>query len=151
MKLDFTRFKSTWKKLRAAREPNGQAKAQENLNPQLLDLGNLLGLPAAAQRISARENLRDMNSMMHERMQQVCFFLAVTTPFGKRIVRIIVDHIVGEGFKAVAEDRALAANGETPTASTSVQDVLDGFWNDPVNNMDENVDALAQELLIFGE
>jgi hypothetical protein len=128
------RVKATWKKLRSARVE----KTQQALGPQLLDLGNLLGLPAAAQRISARENLRDMNPLMHERMQQVCFFLAVTTPFGKRIIQIITDYVVGEGFSVAADD-------------PDVQAVVDRFWNDPVNRMNENLESLFKELITFGE
>jgi hypothetical protein len=51
---------------------------------------------------------------MQERMQQICFFLATTTPFGKRIVEIITSYVVGEGFKIVAEDE-------------QVQEVIDRF------------------------
>jgi len=135
----FARFKATWKKVREARQPSAEAeKTQQAIDPQLADLGSLLGLPAAATRMSQRENLRDLTPMMHERMQQVCFFLATTTPFGKRIIRIMVDHIVGEGFKVAAEDPA-------------VQEAVDRFWKDSVNQMAENVDAFAEELLKFGE
>jgi len=130
----FERIKMAWKQLRQART----AKTEQALDPQLLDLGSLLGLPASAQRLSSRENLRDLNPLMHERMQQVCFFLSVTTPFGKRIIRIMVDHVVGEGFKVLAEDPA-------------VQEVADRFWKDTVNKMEENVDAFCEELLRFGE
>jgi hypothetical protein len=120
------------------RAPQITAKVSETMDPQLIDLGNLLGLPVSAQRLSQQGNLRDLSPLMHGRMQQVCFFLSVTTPFGKRIIRIMVDHVVGEGFKALSED-------------AEVQTVLDRFWGDAVNNMDENVDAFCEELLKFGE
>jgi hypothetical protein len=82
--------------------------------------------------------MRDLNPVMHQRMQNVCYFLAVTTPFGRRIIQVIVDYVCGEGFRVVAED-------------PNVQQVVERFWKDPINRMDENLPELFKELLIFGE
>lgn len=89
-------------------------------------------------RITSPQTLRDLNPLMHDRMQQVCFFLAVTTPFGKRIVEIITSYCVGEKPKVICED---------PRA----QKVVDRFWNDEVNNMTVNLPKYCDELTIFGE
>lgn len=112
--------------------------AKEAIAPQLFSLLAGDGEDAQFRRITSPATIRDLNPMMHERMQQVCFFLFMTTPFGKRIIRVMVDHIVGEGFKAIADDPA-------------VQDVIDKFWTAPKNNLDENLDTYATELLVFGE
>lgn len=107
------------------------------ISPQLFDLG------AAAdergfRRITSPATLRDLNPLMQERMQQVCFFLAVTTPFGKRIVEIITSYVIGEGFQLAAEDPA-------------AQEVLDRFAKDPINNLRGNLREWCRELAIFGE
>jgi hypothetical protein len=114
------------------------AGAKESVAPELFSLIAGDGEDAQFRRITSPATMRDLNPVMHLRMQQVCFFLFMTTPFGKRIIRVIVDYIVGEGFKAIAEDPEL-------------QGVIDDFWQDPVNNLDEALDNYAVELLVFGE
>lgn len=122
-------------KLRAEEQA---ARAAESLGPELFALTAGDSEDAKFRRITSPATIRDLNPVMHQRMQAVCFYLSVTTPFGKRIIRIMVDHVVGEGFKAISE-------------IPEVQDVIDRFWNDPKNNMEENTDALCQELFTFGE
>ncbi|MBI3405454.1 MAG: hypothetical protein HY046_08355, partial [Acidobacteria bacterium] len=108
------------------------------VGPQLFTMGPAAAGEAGFKRITSPSTLRDLNPLMHERMQAVCYFLAVTTPFGKRIIQVITDYVVGEGFKALAED-------------PNVQIVIDRFWNDPVNNFGENIEAWFKELMVFGE
>jgi hypothetical protein len=55
---------------------------------------------------------------MQEKMQQVCYFLSVTTPFGKRIVELITSYTVGEGFKVTANDRKRAGGSSTASPRT---------------------------------
>jgi hypothetical protein len=94
---------------------------------------------AKFRRITSPNTIRDLNPLMHERMQAICFYLAKTTPFGKRIVEVISDYVVGEGFQPTAED-------------PDVQEVVKRFWNDPINNVDgENLEQWCDELTIFGE
>ncbi len=114
------------------------ASVKEAVAPELFSLLAGDGEDATFRRITAPSTMRDLNPVMHLRMQQVCFYLFMTTPFGKRIIRVMVDYIVGEGFKAIAEDPAL-------------QEVIDDFWGDPYNNLDEGLDNYAVELLVFGE
>jgi hypothetical protein len=95
-------------------------------------------------RITAPNSLRDLNPVMHLRMQQIAFFLRATTPFGKRIVEVISDYVVGEGFTASATD-------------AKVQEVVDRFWKDPINrlsqqdNGESNISEYCDELTTFGE
>ena len=114
------------------------AAAKEAVAPELFSLLAGDSEDAKFRRITSPATMRDLNPAMHQRMQQVCFFLFMTTPFGKRIVRVMVDYIVGEGFKPVAED-------------PQVQEVIDKFWKHPKNNMDEALDTYAVETLVFGE
>jgi hypothetical protein len=93
---------------------------------------------AKFRRITAPNTLRDLNPLMHERMQAVCFFLAATTPFGKRIVEIISSYVVGEGFKASAAD-------------AEVQDVISRFWDDEINSIESNLEKWCEEETKFGE
>ena len=68
--------------------PQGDVKtlAAEALQPQLFSLTSGDGEDPGFRRITSLPTLRDLNPMMHDRMQQVCYYLRVTTPFGKRIV-----------------------------------------------------------------
>jgi hypothetical protein len=115
-----------------------EMKVAEAIGPALFALTSGDGEDAKFQRITSPQTLRDLNPLMHDRMQQVCFFLAVTTPFGKRIVEIITSYVVGERFKVICEDPAAQA-------------VVDRFWDDEINNMEQTVQEICNELTIFGE
>jgi len=131
--------------LTAAREmlTNGtltpEAKlAAEAVAPQLFTLTTGDGEDPGFRRITSLATLRDLNPLMHDRMLQVCYFLAVTTPFGKRIVEILSDYTMGKGVRVTAKDER-------------VQAVIDDFWDDEVNDMDANVESWCDEQTIFGE
>jgi hypothetical protein len=113
-----------------------QVAVRESLGPELFTLLSGDGEDPTFRRISTTTSRRDLNPAMHLRMQQVCFFLFMTTPFGKRLVRVMVDYILGEGFKAKATD-------------PDVQEVIDDFWDS--NDMDETLDGWAVETFVFGE
>jgi hypothetical protein len=111
---------------------------QEAIGPAIFSLTSGDGEDAKFRRLTSPQTLRDLNPLMHDRMQQVCFFLAVTTPFGKRIVEIISSYVVGERFKVICED-------------AQAQAVIDRFWDDDINDMENNCQAYCNELTIFGE
>ena len=127
--------KEAWAKLR---QQERQARAKESLAPELFGLLAGDAEDAKFRRITSPATMRDLNPLMQLRMQQVCFFLSVTTPFGRRMINIITEYIVGEGFAPHASNPA-------------VQDVIDRFWEDPINDMKRNVEAWAHELHVFGE
>jgi hypothetical protein len=89
-------------------------------------------------RLTSPNTIRDLNPMMHMRTQEIAFYLKSTTPFGKRIVEVISDYVVGEGFTPAAKD-------------ANVQAVLDAFWKDEVNNLDRAIRDWCDELTTFGE
>ncbi|HWR37019.1 MAG TPA: hypothetical protein VN622_14245 [Clostridia bacterium] len=112
------------------------ANTQQALNPQLLALGD--SEDARSTRITSSKTRRDLNPLMHEKMQQVCYYLSSTTPFGKRIVEIITSFVVGEGFDVIAKDQR-------------VQDVVKRFWTDGINDIEKNLSEYSDELSRFGE
>lgn len=112
--------------------------AKEMVAPNLFTLGAVDSEDPAFRRISSPNVIRDLNPLMQERMQQVAYFLSVTTPFGKRIIEIITSYVVGEGFKVTSGD-------------AHAQEVLNKFWNDGINDLDKNVRAWTRELNVFGE
>ena len=112
--------------------------AAEAVAPQLFTMTTGDGEDPGFRRITSLATLRDLNPLMHDRMLQVCYFLAVTTPFGKRIVEILSDYTMGKGVRVTAKDER-------------VQAVIDDFWDDEVNDMDANVESWCDEQTIFGE
>jgi hypothetical protein len=114
------------------------ALVKEVVGPMLFTMNAGDGEDVHFQRITSPNSLRDLNPFMQQRMQQVCFYLAVTNPFCKQIIRMITAFVVGEGFQVNCEDEA-------------TQEVIDKFWNDPINDMENNLSNWQREKLIFGE
>lgn len=81
---------------------------------------------------------RDLNLLTQRRMQDIAFYLYDSNPMAGRIIEIIEDFVIGDGFTYSANDKA-------------VKDVLDGFWEDPDNNLDEEMNTNVVELFLFGE
>jgi len=94
--------------------------------------------PQGFRRISQATSARDLAPPIQERMQQVSYYLYVANPLARRTVELLKDYVVGEGVQVKAEDAA-------------VQQVVDEFWNDAVNNLDLNLESYVRELSIFGE
>jgi len=115
-----------------------KAVVAEAVAPQLFSLTTGDGEDPAFRRITSPQTLRDLNPLMHDRMLQVCYFLRVTTPFGKRIVEIITSYVCGKGIRVTAKD-------------PDVQAVINSFWNDPVNKMDSTLREMVDELTTYGE
>lgn len=119
-----------------ARRPE-ELPVKAALAPSLFGLGapsDELGF----RRIGGANTLREMNPAMVRRMQDICYYLAVATPFGEGIIRVMVDYVVGEGFQFIAEHPDLQA-------------YIDAIANDPVNDLNANIPRLWREWLIFGE
>ncbi len=111
--------------------------AKAALSPALFALG--AGTDEQGfRRIGGHNTLRELNPAMQRRMQDVCFYLSVCTPFGEGIIRVLTDYVVGEGFQLVAEHPDL-------------QVYLDTFSRDPVNNLAANLPQFWRELMIFGD
>lgn len=81
---------------------------------------------------------RDLNQLTQKRMQEIAFYLFDTNPMAHRLVEIMRDFVVGDGWSVVAKDK-------------SVQEVIDKFLSDPDNDFDCTLDENVQELCLFGE
>ena len=81
---------------------------------------------------------RDLNQLTQKKMQDIAFYLYDGNPLAHRIIEIMHDFVIGDGFRFKAKDE-------------KVQEVLDNFWNDPDNNMDVRQDSKALELSLWGE
>lgn len=129
-----------WKKQQAlAASMQQELTAKAALSPSLLGLGapdDELGF----RRIGGRNTLRELNPAMQRRMQDICYYIAVATPFGEGIIRVLTDYVVGEGFQLIAD-------GKNP----DLQEFLDALSQDPVNNFAENLPRWWKERLIFGD
>jgi hypothetical protein len=123
---------------RLAEENKVVAKTEEALSPQFFALNSTDPEDPRFRRLTSQQTLRDLNPLMQERMQQICFYLKATTLFGKRFVNLIGEWVVGEGFDPVAKD-------------ADVQAVIDRFWDDPINRLDKNLKELIEEESTFGE
>jgi hypothetical protein len=133
----FARIRQAWNTLVSG--DTAIAKAKETLAPTLF--ANLMAGDAedpTFRRLTSPHTIRDLNPVMQQRMQQIAFYVRATTPFGKRIVEVISDYVVGEGFTPAAKD-------------PRVQQVVDRFWNDEVNNMRRQLRDWCDELTTFGE
>lgn len=81
---------------------------------------------------------RDLSPLTQERMQEIAFHLYETNPMAHRIVEMTKDFVVGEGITFQAED-------------PEVQEVLQDFWDDPVNAWDLKQGQKIMELGLYGE
>ncbi len=82
--------------------------------------------------------LRDLLAGRHKAALEASWEMYITNPLAKRLLELKRDFIVGEGITFQAED-------------DSVQEVLESFWNDPVNRLDSWVFQMALELGLWGE
>ncbi len=81
---------------------------------------------------------RDLNPLTQSRMQEIAYWLYDKTALGHRLMEMQKDFVIGEGVKYVARDK-------------NVQEVLDKFWKDPINNWPITQYVKALELGLFGE
>lgn len=82
--------------------------------------------------------LRDLLAGRHKMALEAAWEMYITNPLAKRLLELKRDFIVGEGITFQAEE-------------DSVQEVLESFWNDPVNRLDSWVFQMALELGLWGE
>jgi len=88
--------------------------------------------------LTARVVDRDLLPVKHERMLEIAWYLYDRNPIAHRIIEMTKDFVIGEGLTYEAEDKR-------------VKEVLDEFWNDPVNLWDLKQEQKIKELGIYGE
>src|SRR6266481_4271874 len=67
-----------------------------------------------------------------------CYEAYNSNPLAMAIIEITVSFVIGKGLKVVA-------------ANKKVQKIIDAFWTDPDNDMDQRVEYICREQSIYGE
>ncbi|MBN1535207.1 MAG: hypothetical protein JW908_00640 [Anaerolineales bacterium] len=88
---------------------------------------------------------RDLSNISQEKAIEASYRLWNSNPLAGALIEIIVDYVVGEGIKVTSENE-------------EIQEVLDAFLCDPVNDLTgedgsvgSGLEAMVRELSIFGE
>lgn len=81
---------------------------------------------------------RDLAPMTQTRMQDLAVYLWESNLLANRLVELPLAYLLAEGVRLKAEDE-------------EVQQWLDAFWHDPINNMNLKLIQKARELSLFGE
>lgn len=81
---------------------------------------------------------RDLAPLAQDRQAQIAYYLWKTNPLASRMLNLKRDLIVGDGFRYTAQHQ-------------QVQEVLDRFWGDGVNQMELTLDQRVLELSMYGE
>ena len=80
----------------------------------------------------------DLDKFTQDRHHGVCLFLATTNPFASRFVSLMESFVAGEGPVPMAAD-------------PNVKTLIDDFWFNEWNKMQDRSISLTRELAIFGE
>ena len=88
--------------------------------------------------ITGKKVDRDLSPVTQDKMQNIAVWLYDSDPIAKRIIDLKRDFLVGEEVKATAEDK-------------TVDEIIQDFWYDPINNMPMFVPDMARDLGLFGE
>ncbi len=81
---------------------------------------------------------RKLNEVTQERMFEICYWLWKYNPLANWLIEIVTAFIVGSGFVIESDNK-------------EVENMLNGFWNDPLNNLDIYAEKHVRELGIYGE
>lgn len=82
---------------------------------------------------------RDLLPIDQDKLIDVANYLRRQNPLASRICNLKRDFVIGDGVKFEAEDQKI------------IQPLLDEFWQDPINNMDEFQFDLVDALNVNGE
>ena len=84
------------------------------------------------------ESKRDLTPLTQSRMQELALFLWESNLLANRLIELPLAYLLAEGVRLVADDEI-------------VQEWLDRFWSDPINQMDLKLAKKCRELSLFGE
>lgn len=116
----------------------GGAPAVENTEPFREAAGAKIDDDEDQWRSLTSDSKRDLSPLSQQRMADAALYLWDANLIANRIVELPLAYILGEGVKLVA-------------AEAELQPVLDGFWDDPINQMDAKLPRKLRELSLFGE
>jgi len=81
---------------------------------------------------------RDLFPMLHDKMLRVAPTQWHRNPLTKWIIETTVDFVLGEGCTIECE-------------VPEVREVIDRFWNDPVNQLELRLDGFVRDFGLYGE
>lgn len=81
---------------------------------------------------------RDLNSLTQRRMQELAVYLWESNLLANRLIELPIAYLLAEGARLVAKDPI-------------VQEWIDRFWFDPINQMDLKLTKKVRELALYGE
>ncbi len=84
------------------------------------------------------EGDKELNETVRARMNRIVYEMHLKNPLAKRILEITRDFAIGDGIKYECEDK-------------NVKEVLDRFWNNPINNLDIEIRRMVYDLALWGE
>jgi len=80
---------------------------------------------------------RDLSPMTRERSMKLALYLWESNLLANRIIELPIAYMLAEGVKLKSDNEV-------------VQDILDKFWDDPINAMDLKLPKKCRELSLFG-
>jgi hypothetical protein len=86
----------------------------------------------------ANSNENELLDSVRSRMYKVVYDLNMKNPFAKRIIEITRDFAVGDGLQYDCDNR-------------EIKQVIDKFWNNPLNNFDIEISKIVYDLGLWGE
>jgi len=86
----------------------------------------------------------DLKPWDQTKMQNVALHLYRHNHMAKRLLEIIIDFCLGDGLQ-------VSAVHDNENTEAAIQDVLDAFWNDPINDMNRYNAQRLTELNLWGE
>lgn len=81
---------------------------------------------------------RDLTPLAQDRMLALAYWLWESNPLAQWLVEVVVDFVWGEG-------------GQVTAAAPQVREVVQVFWEDPVNQLELRMDTFVRELGLQGE
>jgi hypothetical protein len=81
---------------------------------------------------------RDLSPMTQRRMQDLAVYLWESNLLANRLIELPIAYILAEGVKLKAEDEV-------------VQEIIDQFWQHPINCMNIKLVKKVRELALYGE
>lgn len=81
---------------------------------------------------------RDLAPITQQRMREIAAYLWQANLLANRLIELPLAFLLAEGVKLTSKDPA-------------AQELLDGFWRDPINSMDLKLVKRLRELALFGE
>lgn len=84
------------------------------------------------------DSVRDLSPLSQMRMRETAYYLWDANLLANRLIELPLAYLLAEGVTLRAKDDGL-------------QDALNRFWLDPINQMDVKLEKKCRELAIFGE